>query len=73
MFRLDLGSSTILEQIGTKDAPEVFAVVDRNRDRLREWLPWLDRNRSEADSLAFIRGAVAAHEANQGVTAIIRS
>jgi ribosomal-protein-serine acetyltransferase len=29
--------------------------VDENRSYLRDWLPWLDANRTSADSLAFIR------------------
>ena len=38
------------------DAEAMFVLVDANRTHLREWLPWLDTNRSPQDSLAFIRG-----------------
>ena len=35
----------------------LFAVVDANRAYLRRWMPWLDGNRSPADTLTFIRDA----------------
>ena len=36
-------------------AEELFALVDRNRSHLREWLPWLDITRSVEDQRGFIR------------------
>lgn len=39
-------------------APELFKLVDRNRDDLRRRLPWLDGNTSEEDTLAFINSAL---------------
>jgi ribosomal-protein-serine acetyltransferase len=36
-------------------AEEVFAVVDRNREYLREWLPWVDNTVSVENILDFIR------------------
>ena len=40
---------------GEPQAEAVFALVDENRDYLREWLPWLDNNRSVDDTRAFIK------------------
>lgn len=37
------------------DARELFAIVDENREYLREWLPWLDDVNSVDDELAMIR------------------
>lgn len=35
-------------------AQSLFALVDSNRNYLREWLPWLDKNIQQKDSLSFI-------------------
>ncbi|TNE99751.1 MAG: N-acetyltransferase [Deltaproteobacteria bacterium] len=39
----------------TADAPELFALVDSNRDFLGEWLPWLDYNTEVKHSEDFIK------------------
>jgi ribosomal-protein-serine acetyltransferase len=38
-----------------KHAEELFALIDRNRDHLRRWLPWVEATLTAADSAAFIR------------------
>ena len=42
MLPLDLGDGLVLHATTSADAAEVFAVVDAERERLREWLPWVD-------------------------------
>ncbi|MDE0954217.1 MAG: hypothetical protein OR994_06045, partial [Candidatus Poseidoniales archaeon] len=37
-----------------EDASDLFSLVDRNRQYLRNWLPWLDYNMSVSDELEFI-------------------
>lgn len=37
-----------------EDVPELFALVDANREYLRPWLPWLDTTRREEDVRAFV-------------------
>lgn len=39
-------------------ADEAFALIDRNRQYLRRWLPWLDEMKSVEDERAFIRRAL---------------
>lgn len=34
-------------------AEELFALTDRNREFLREWLPWLDETKTTEDSSNF--------------------
>lgn len=48
------------------DAEEKFALIDANRAHLRQWLPWLDREKSVVDALAFIRRAAEQAERNDG-------
>ena len=41
----------------------LFAVVDANRAYLREWLPWVDRTTSVADTTAFLEACVRDRDA----------
>jgi ribosomal-protein-serine acetyltransferase len=51
-----------LRLVEARDAPALFALTDKNRDRLREWLPWLDVTNTVADTLSFIAAQQNAHE-----------
>lgn len=52
-----------LHVLEEKDAPKLFRLVDRNRARLKQWLPWLDGTRTAADTLKFIQDSEKAfHE-----------
>jgi ribosomal-protein-serine acetyltransferase len=44
-----------LRLLEERHAPDVFALVDRDRHYLREWLAWVDATETEEDILAFIR------------------
>jgi ribosomal-protein-serine acetyltransferase len=57
-----------LTPLEDKHAPEVFAVVERERAYLREWLPWVDRTLEVADSLAFIQTSAQQFADNDGLT-----
>jgi ribosomal-protein-serine acetyltransferase len=50
-----LGDGVELRLLEDRHAAELFRLVDRNRARLRQWLPWLDVNTDPAHSSAFIR------------------
>lgn len=52
---LDLGQGAVLTLLEEADAQELYDLTDRNRERLRVWLPWADETRSPADTLRFIR------------------
>lgn len=45
----------VLRLIQHTDADEIFSLVDSNRQRLRQWLPWLDFNKTVNDTKTFIR------------------
>jgi SAM-dependent methyltransferase len=51
----ELGLGTLREE----DAPVLFALVDRDRRHLREWLPWLDGTRIPEDSIRCMTGEAA--------------
>jgi len=60
-----------LRQPIPEDTEELFALVDLNRTRLRAWLPWLDSNRREQDSRAFIQQAQMRAQDNNGFATLI--
>ena len=53
-------------------AEEMFAVVDANREYLREWLPWLDNTNSPDDETTFINGLLEEYRKGEGINYAIR-
>lgn len=49
------------------DAEEVYALVDQERERLREWMPWVDGTRSPEDTRSYIHRARANGEDLDGL------
>ncbi len=71
MFRRTVAPGIEIRHFQMRDAEPVFAVVERNRERLREWLPWVDSTRSAEDIRQFIGRAIAQTEAGRGPQALI--
>ena len=61
-----------LLQATLDDAEELFAVVDANREHLREWLPWLDSTLSVEDERSAIKSTLEDYEKRDGVFYAIR-
>jgi ribosomal-protein-serine acetyltransferase len=68
-FRRTVAPGIEMRQFEPRDAAAVFAVVDRNREHLRQWLPWVDRTHSAEDIRQFILRVQAQFEADQGPNA----
>jgi ribosomal-protein-serine acetyltransferase len=66
VFGIAIDADSSLQLLEEHHAEELFALVDRNRSYLREWLPWLDGNTSVEESRAFIRGALKQLAARNG-------
>ena len=52
-----------------EQAVELSRLVDRNREHLREWLPWVDDSRTTQDSRVFLREARKMYRDSRTVTA----
>ena len=69
MFAKMLRPGVELRLLEERHAPALFARVNRERDRLREWMGWVDATRTEDDVLAFLRGELENFAASKGFSA----
>ena len=56
---ISISSRLSLKVLRPPDAAALYMLVERNRDHLREWLPWVDATRSPVDSRKFIEMSYA--------------
>ena len=65
-FRID--ASTRLRELTGDDAGALYALVDSNRNYLRQWLPWVDMQKGPLDSAQFIESARNDNQAGVALT-----
>lgn len=68
MFSLKVDEQIFLRQFEAKDANTLFLLVDKSREYLREWLPWVDETKTNNDSLSFIEHTIQAIKNGTGLT-----
>lgn len=66
MFAFPLRPELELRLLEQRHAAELFALCDKNRARLRRFLPWIEKTHGPDDSRAFINGALAQFAAGLG-------
>ena len=71
LFRVVVAPGIELRQFEMRDAETLFAVADRNRAYLREWLPWVDRTHSAAEIRDYIAARLEQLENQLGPSAAI--
>ena len=71
MFRLPIREGVSLGLMEERHAEAIYAVIDRNRDRLRKWLPWVDKSTNSDYTRQFIHGALEQFARNDGFSAAI--
>jgi ribosomal-protein-serine acetyltransferase len=69
MITLRIDDDLVLRQLSETDAVPLFDAIDRNREYLRQWLPWLDTSKSPDDTLNFIRTTLNQFTNNDGFAA----
>ena len=57
------GPRVALKKHSPDEAERMFRYVDRDRERLRRFLPWVDATTSVADEATYIQGALAKWDA----------
>ena len=69
MFTRAIQEGVFLTLLEDRHADQVFSVVDREREYLREWLPWVDHSKSADDTRAFIQKSLETFARNEGFAA----
>ena len=62
----DLGEGVVIRTYTPDDADAVFALVDRNRERLRPWMIWEPDTKTSTDTRAFIVRSLASETDVEG-------
>jgi ribosomal-protein-serine acetyltransferase len=73
MFSAPFRDGFSLRLLEERHARTLFVAVERERERLRPWLPWVDATRTEEDTLSFIKSALEQFAENRGFAAGIWS
>jgi len=66
MLELKLKDNLFLRTFELEHAQELSQLVDRNRDRLRQWMPWVDGTKSVQDTSNFIQMTMDQKAQNNG-------
>lgn len=69
MFKRIICPGLELRLLEDRHAEEVFRLCDRSRDRLRQWLPWVDGTLSVDDTREFIRRSLEQHAKGESLVA----
>ena len=69
MFRAQIRPEVDLRLIEDRHADAVFGLVDRERERLRVWLPWVDATKAVDDTRSFIEHSLKQYADNAGFAA----
>jgi ribosomal-protein-serine acetyltransferase len=69
MFSYRLTDDAELRLLEDRHARELFELTDRNRNYLRQWLPWLDSTQTVEDTRNFIKDSLQQFAANEGFQA----
>ncbi|MBY0009372.1 GNAT family N-acetyltransferase [Paenibacillus typhae] len=69
MFNYVVDDELVLKLLMPEHGRQMFALVERSRLRLRQWLPWVDGVSEQAHITTFIKNAVKQGSDNGGFTA----
>ncbi len=69
MFQRQIQDGVYLQLLEERHAEQVFAVVDRERAYLREWLPWVDKTTEVEYTANFIKISLEQFAHQQGIAA----
>jgi ribosomal-protein-serine acetyltransferase len=69
MFSASLRDGFELRLLEERHTKGLFEAVEREREHLRPWLPWVEATRTEEDTLSFIRSVLEQFAGNRGFAA----
>ncbi len=68
---LKINEETQLKYLSLNDAHELFNLIEKNRNYLRQWLPWLDHNKTLEDSTSYIQKSILGYQAKDELSLAI--
>ena len=68
---IDAGGGFELRHVTLSDAPELYAAIDRNRARLRQWLPWIHLSYGLEDLTGFLKERIKENAVRTSLTTCI--
>jgi ribosomal-protein-serine acetyltransferase len=63
---------TLVDPVRLEDVPELYAAIDRNREHLREWLPWVTPEYDIEFARRFVADRIVEHERRSALMCVIR-
>jgi len=69
LFKYTINENAYLKLLDLSDVDELFALTDRSRETLREWLPFVDDVKTVEDTERFVRNAMQQYANNNGIQA----
>ncbi|WP_203249113.1 GNAT family N-acetyltransferase [Sporosarcina beigongshangi] len=69
MFTYQINEKTVLKMLAPQDTESLFNLTDQSRERLREWLPFIDYTKTSADTASFITSTMKQFGDNNGFQA----
>lgn len=69
MFNYVIDDELMLKPLAPEHTRHMFLLVERSRDRLRKWLPWVDAVTEHAHIVSFVKNAIKQATDNGGFTA----
>jgi ribosomal-protein-serine acetyltransferase len=70
-LRIAVDDGVELRPLRLEDAEPIYYLVEANRARLAEWLPWVPSIRMATDEAAFIRSTHGSLEAGTGLSCVL--
>jgi ribosomal-protein-serine acetyltransferase len=64
--------ATVLDPVRLEDVPALYAAIDRNRARLREWLAWVTPDYDIEHTRRFVTERQPEHERGTALSCVIR-
>jgi ribosomal-protein-serine acetyltransferase len=68
---IQAGPQIELRAVSIDQAPALYALIDRNRGRLREWLPWVEWSYSLRDATTFVTDGMRGNASGDSLTTTI--
>jgi ribosomal-protein-serine acetyltransferase len=66
MFTIPIDPDFHLEILHVSHSVQLCALTEKNRNHLREWLPWLDNSKTENDTKSFIKSTMKQYSDDLG-------